>query len=61
MGISLGLACLTRSWAFLAVFFIYLALILPLIALEEKGLRKGYGESYAAYRQNVKRLVPFLY
>ncbi|HEX7503503.1 MAG TPA: isoprenylcysteine carboxylmethyltransferase family protein [Acidobacteriota bacterium] len=61
LAISLGLACLTRSPLFLAVFFIYLALILFLIALEEKGLRKAYGESYAAYRQNVKRLVPFLY
>jgi protein-S-isoprenylcysteine O-methyltransferase Ste14 len=61
LAISMGLACLTRSPLFLAVFFIYLALILPLIALEEKGLRTAYGESYAAYRQNIKRLVPFLY
>ena len=61
LAISLGLACLTRSPLFLAVFFIYLALILFLIALEEKGLREAYGGSYAAYRQNVKRLVPFLY
>ena len=61
LSISLGLACLTQSWAFLAVFFIYLVLVLPLIALEERDLRKVYGERYAAYQQKVKRLVPLVY
>ncbi len=61
LSISLGLACLVRYWAFLAVFIIYLLLVLPLIALEEKELLKAYGERYAAYRLKVKRLVPFVY
>jgi protein-S-isoprenylcysteine O-methyltransferase Ste14 len=61
LSISLGLACLTQSWVFLAVFFIYLVLVLPLIALEERDLRKAYGERYAAYQQKVKRLVPLVY
>jgi protein-S-isoprenylcysteine O-methyltransferase Ste14 len=61
LGISLGLACLTQSVAFLAVFFIYLAMIIPLIALEEKGLRNAFGERYDTYRQKVKKLVPFIY
>ncbi|HEX7503137.1 MAG TPA: isoprenylcysteine carboxylmethyltransferase family protein [Acidobacteriota bacterium] len=61
LAISLGLACLTGSWAFLAVFFIYLALIIPLISREEKGLHDAYGERYDAYRQKVKKLIPFFY
>ena len=44
LSISLGLACLTQSGAFLAVFFIYLVMIIPLISLEEKGLRNAFGE-----------------
>lgn len=61
LGISLGLFCLIQSAAILAVFFIYLTLILPLISLEEIGLLKAYGERYAAYRQKVKKLVPFIF
>jgi protein-S-isoprenylcysteine O-methyltransferase Ste14 len=61
LAIALGLACLTQSLAFLTVFIIYLALIFPLIAIEEKRLQDAYGERYAAYRQKVKKLVPFVY
>ena len=61
LSISLGLACLIQSWAFFGVFCIYLVLILPLIPLEEDGLRQAYGGNYAAYQQKVKKLVPFLY
>lgn len=61
LSISLGLACLTQSWAFFFVFIIYLLLIIPLIPLEEDGLRKAYGEQYTAYRQKAKKLVPFIY
>jgi protein-S-isoprenylcysteine O-methyltransferase Ste14 len=61
LSISLGLACLIQSWAFFGVFCIYLVLILPLIPLEEDGLRQAYGAKYAAYQQKVRKLVPFLY
>jgi protein-S-isoprenylcysteine O-methyltransferase Ste14 len=61
LSISLGLACLIESWVFLCVFCIYVALILPLIPLEEDGLRKAYGEPYSTYQNKTSRLVPFLY
>lgn len=61
LGISLGLACLVQSWALLCVFVIYLVLVLLLIPVEETGLRKAYGEQYVAYRQGVRRLIPFVY
>jgi protein-S-isoprenylcysteine O-methyltransferase Ste14 len=61
LAIALGLACLTQSLAFLAVFFVYMALLIPLIAVEENTLQGAYGERYAAYRQKTKKLVPFVY
>jgi protein-S-isoprenylcysteine O-methyltransferase Ste14 len=61
LSISLGLACLIQSWVFFGVFCIYLALILPLIPLEEDGLRKAYGEPYAVYQNKTSKLVPLLY
>ena len=61
LSISLGLACLIPSWVFLGVFGVYLVLILPLISMEEEGLRKAYGPQYDAYQQKTKRLVPFVY
>jgi protein-S-isoprenylcysteine O-methyltransferase Ste14 len=61
LSIALGLACLIQSWAFLGVFGIYLVLIIPLISMEEEGLRKAYGAPYGAYQQKTKRLVPFVY
>lgn len=60
LSISLGLACLIQSWAFLGVFCLYLLLILALVPVEEEGLRKAYGEQYAAYKQKVGKLVPFV-
>lgn len=59
--ISLGLACLLQSLICLAVHALYLALILCLIPLEEQRLRSAYGDAYAAYRKEVRALVPFLY
>jgi protein-S-isoprenylcysteine O-methyltransferase Ste14 len=61
LSISLGLACMVQSWAFLGVFIIYLLLIIPLIHVEEDRLQKAYGEPYGVYRQKVKRLLPFIY
>ena len=59
--ISLGLACLIQSLAFLSVFCIYVMLIILLVPGEEEGLRRAYGEQYIAYRQKVKRIVPLFY
>jgi protein-S-isoprenylcysteine O-methyltransferase Ste14 len=61
LSISLGLTCLIQSWVFLGVFCIYLALIFPLIPVEEEGLRKAYGTQYAAYQQRTGKLIPFVY
>jgi protein-S-isoprenylcysteine O-methyltransferase Ste14 len=58
---SLGLACLTQSVACAVVFCIYLALISLLIPFEEEGLRRAYGERYAAYTRTAKKLIPFVY
>jgi protein-S-isoprenylcysteine O-methyltransferase Ste14 len=60
-GISLGLACLTLHAAYFLVFFIYVALVLLLIPVEERGLEQAYGERYAAYEKSVKRMIPPLY
>jgi protein-S-isoprenylcysteine O-methyltransferase Ste14 len=59
--ISLGLTLLTQSLACLAVFVIYLVLILLLIPEEEQGLQQAYGTQYIAYRQKVRKLVPFVF
>jgi protein-S-isoprenylcysteine O-methyltransferase Ste14 len=61
LSISLGLAALTQSWAFFGVFCVYLVLVLPLIPMEEDGLRRAYGEQYATYQQAAKKLLPFVY
>ncbi len=61
LSISFGLACLIQSWAFFCVFCIYLVLILPLIPMEEDGLRKAYGEQYVLYQQKARKLIPFVY
>jgi len=61
LSISLGLACLIQSWAFFAVFCIYLVLILLLIPAEEQELQKAYGAQYAAYQKRTGKLIPFVY
>ena len=61
LSIALGLAGLVQSLACLAVFCIYLVLILLLIPVEEEGLQRAYHERFIAYRQHTRRLVPFLY
>ncbi len=60
LSISLGLACLIQSLAFLAVFCIYLVLILLLVPMEEDKLQKAYGEQYARYRETTGKLIPFI-
>ena len=61
LSISLGLAFLIQSGAFIGVFFIYLALITPLIVMEENILRKTYDEQYRVYQQKTRKLIPFIY
>lgn len=59
--IALGLACLVQSWAVFGVFCIYVALVLALVPVEEKGLRAAYGERYAGFQQSTARLLPLIY
>jgi protein-S-isoprenylcysteine O-methyltransferase Ste14 len=61
LSIALGLAGLTQSLACLGVFCTYLVVVLLLVPVEEEGLRQAYGEQYAAYQQEVKRLFPFVH
>ena len=61
LSISLGLALLVQSLAFLSVSCIYLVLIVRLIPIEEKGLHQAYRDRYVAYQQKVRRLIPHLY
>ena len=59
--LSSGLALLTQSLAILAIFGVYGILILRLIPFEEEGLRRAYGDEFAAYQERVRMLIPLLY
>ena len=59
--IAAGLAALIQSWAAACVFCTYVVLILMLIPAEEEGLRKAYGDRYAAFEQETRRLIPLVY
>jgi len=61
LSISLGLACLIQSLAFLSVFCIYVVLIALLIPLEEEGLQQAYGEKYLVLQHKTPKLIPFVY
>ena len=61
LGLSLGLAFLTQSLAIFALFWVYVGLILSLVAFEEEGLRRAYGEQFAAYQSRVRKLIPLFY
>jgi len=56
--ISLGLAGVTQSLAYLAVFGVYGALLIVLVPMEEARLRQAYGLQYDEYRQRVHALFP---
>ncbi len=61
LSITLGLIGLLQSWIFVGVLGIYLVLILPLITMEETGLRQAYGTPYSAYQHQTRKLIPFVY
>ena len=61
LSVTLGLALVVQSLFVIALFIIYLMLVLRVISIEEKQLSKAYGEEYRSYSQKVKRLVPFIY
>ncbi len=61
LSISLGLAFLTQSLAFVSVFCAYLVLILLLVPVEEEGLQRAYGEQYVIYQRKTRKIVPFVY
>ncbi|HEY6074543.1 MAG TPA: isoprenylcysteine carboxylmethyltransferase family protein, partial [Anaerolineales bacterium] len=61
LSISLGLACLIQSLAFLAVFVIYMALMTGLIPMEEDRLQQAYGIRYEEYRKTTKMIIPAIY
>jgi protein-S-isoprenylcysteine O-methyltransferase Ste14 len=61
LNISLGLACLIQSWAFIAVFCIYVVLILLLIPAEEEVLQRAYGAQYSNYQKTTGKLIPLVY
>jgi protein-S-isoprenylcysteine O-methyltransferase Ste14 len=59
--ISLGLALLTKSLGFFAVFCVYLVFILFLIPIEEEEMLRTYNERFIAYSMKAKKIIPFLY
>jgi protein-S-isoprenylcysteine O-methyltransferase Ste14 len=59
--LSMGLAFLTQSLAIFALFCVYAGIIPSLVAFEEEGLRRAYGEQFAAYQSRVKKLIPLFY
>jgi protein-S-isoprenylcysteine O-methyltransferase Ste14 len=61
LSITVGLIGLLQSWMFVGVLCTYLVLIIPLISLEEAGLRKVYGPPYSAYQRKTQKLIPFVY
>ena len=61
LSISLGLSLLTQSTAFFTVFVIYLILIRNLIPVEERELRKAYGDKYTVYERKTRMLLPAIY
>jgi protein-S-isoprenylcysteine O-methyltransferase Ste14 len=54
-----GVALVTATWVYLVpAVFLYAGVIL-FIGVEERRMRAGFGEAYAAYTARVHRLIPF--
>ena len=59
--VTLGLAFVVQSLFVIALFIIYLILVLRVLSIEENQLSEAFAEEYRSYSQKVKRLVPFIY
>jgi protein-S-isoprenylcysteine O-methyltransferase len=58
----IGFALVLRSWVSVIVIFLPIALaFLYRIRVEERALAQALGESYRAYVERTKRLIPFVY
>ncbi len=58
--LGLGL-CLGNSLSLVILLIATLGVILWRIAIEERALRAGLGETYAAYAMRTWRLIPYIY
>lgn len=58
MAMMLGLALCAQSWWLLALFCVYLVLVLLLIPREESDLEKAHPDVYPSYRERTKRFIP---
>lgn len=61
LSVILGLALVVQSIFVIAVFIIYLILVLRVLSIEENQLSEAFGEEYRSYSQKVRRLVSFIY
>ncbi|MBN2282742.1 MAG: isoprenylcysteine carboxylmethyltransferase family protein [Deltaproteobacteria bacterium] len=61
LSVTLGLAFVVQSLFVIALFVIYLILVLRVISIEENQLSEAFGEEYRSYSQKIRRLVPFIY
>ena len=61
LSVTLGLAFVVQSLFVIALFIIYLILVLRVLSIEENQLSEAFAEEYRSYSQKVKRLVPFIY
>jgi protein-S-isoprenylcysteine O-methyltransferase Ste14 len=61
LSVTLGLALVVQSLFVMALFIIYLILVLRVISIEENQLSEAFGEEYRDYCRKVRRLVPFVY
>jgi protein-S-isoprenylcysteine O-methyltransferase Ste14 len=61
LSVTLGLALVVQSVFVIALFIIYLMLVLRVLSIEENHLSVAFAEEYRSYSQKVKRLVPLIY
>jgi len=61
LSVTLGLALVVQSFFVIALFIIYLILVLRVLSIEENQLSEAFAKEYRSYSQKVKRLVPFIY
>ena len=61
LSVTLGLALVVQSFFVIALFIIYLILVLRVLSIEENQLSEAFGEEYRSYSRKVRRLVPFIY